>query len=146
MKYELLGKVTDGSLVISRAVLTEIAHRFDGKKVLVQVEPMEKETSYSQRGYYFAGVVNSAAEFFGWSKEDMHDYLKTECNKREIVFPTGEVRYIVGTTSGMSKKQYMEFIDRCIMRLAELGFVVETPEEYYRRKEREYEHSEKVAV
>ena len=111
-----------------------------GKQLLVVFIPYSGEVTAQMRGYYFSGVIDEAIKqcetFRGWSKEDLHDWLKTECNKRELVNQkTGEVTFVVGSTAKMGKWDYAQFIDRCIQRLAEEGHVVRTPDEYYKELE-----------
>ncbi len=137
MKYELLAKAEKGKLLINRHVIEEVAERFDGKKLLVHIQPIGKAISPAQRGYYFAGVVKAAAEYFGFEETVMHDYLKSECNQKVITLPNGKTKTIVASTAGLNRKEYTEFVDRCIIRLAELGFAVENPEDYYNRKDNE---------
>lgn len=104
----------------------------EGKEVLFTIERFNPEKTSIQRGFYFAAVVRAAAEFFGWEEWEMHDWLKEECNKVQLVNPhTGEIFHIAGSTVPLNKTEMSEFIDRAIRKLAETGFVVKTPDEYF---------------
>jgi len=93
---------------------------------------MRPKATLAQRGYYFAGIVQAFADEKGMSVDAVHEYLKLTCNPIQYVNPkSGEITLIAGSTSGMNKMQRMNYIDKCIMELAEQEFVVLTPEEYF---------------
>ena len=131
---ESIHTVKNGEVVIP----IDIKH--NDKRIIVSWEIYTGGKTISQLGYYFAAVVEGAIKncesFGGWSKEDLHDWLKVECNKKQLLNPkTGEIAFVPSTTATLKKYEYAEFIDRCIKRLAEEGYVVPEPEAYFRQLE-----------
>ena len=133
---QIVAKVIKGELKYNDALLTEFLKSNEGKSVLITFERYGSTKTMRQLGYYFASVVHEAAKYFGWLDEDMHEWLKSECNKKQIVnVNTGRISYISGTTSKLPKYEYAAFVDRCIIRLAQEGYVVRTPDEYFAQLE-----------
>jgi hypothetical protein len=128
----LICKVRQGKLLYNKELLAKYLEKYEGKKLFLNLQLHEESKTASQRGYYFAAVVRDAAEFFGWETSDMHDWLKSECNKKELVNPiTGEICLIAGSTAPLKKGEMAAYIDRAIRKLAQMGYVVHTPEEYF---------------
>jgi len=132
MTDNLICKVKQGQLLYDQELLARYLKKYEGAEVMLTLRKHDPDKSMAQRGYYFAAIVRDAAEHFGWEPEDMHDYLKEECNKKELVnSKTGEIYTVAGSTVPLKKMDMMAFIDRSIRRLAEMGYVVHTPEEYF---------------
>ncbi len=137
--------------VVSGEIILRFEARDEGKRFLITLEQYSGKNTLAQLGFYWASVVDGATKqcesFRGWTKDELHDWLKGECNKRELVNGrTGEISFIASTTTTLSKYDYAAYIDRCIVRLAMEGYAVELPGEYYDRlgKERESETKEGV--
>lgn len=141
---ELFGKFSpSGDLEYSHAQMDDIGLRLKGKRILIRIERFSGKKTQAQLGYYFAGVVSEAAKYFGWEAKDMHDHLRTECNKREVVDSnSGEITWVVGSTADLSKFEYMEFIERCRIYLAEKGFEVRSSADYFRQLEEKFNQSQ----
>jgi protein tyrosine phosphatase len=130
----ILRKTKDGrSLELGNDLLPVLLSKINTEKVLVSLQPMRDKATLAQRGYYFGGIVSAFAEEMGMHVEEVHEYLKLKCNPVQYVNPkTGEITIISGSTSKLNKHSYAQYIDRCIMELAEQGFLVLTPEEYFK--------------
>lgn len=133
MKDSLICKVEHGKLKYDVELMRRYLLKYEGKEVWLTLERYQSGKSEAQRGYYFAAVVRGATEHFGWEyPELMHDWLKEKCNKIEVPdLKTGEVKMIAGSTVPLKKMDFAAYVDRCIRYLAECGYVVPTPEEYF---------------
>ena len=144
MNLSIVARSDGSKLTYNKKAMQLILSSIGPGEVQIVFERYTGTRTLAQLGYYFAAVVAGAAKYLGWEPEDMHDYLKENCNKKERVLPTGEIVYFAGSTKDMKKMEYSEFIDRCIRHLAEVvGYVVETPEEYYDRMEAELNHAQR---
>lgn len=134
-KIEIIGYIKDGIIHwYNNNTAKNLLKTFEGQKIIAAVKPYRGVKTREQLGYYFAAIVDRAAEHFGYTSEEMHDILKSECNKKPVVNKiTGEIIYLPRSTSTHTKEEQMLYIERCIRFLAEQGFVVETPEEYFKR-------------
>lgn len=146
MKHHLICKVEKGKLLYDADLLKKYLERYEGKEVFVTIQRFDSEKTSAQRSFYFASVVQEAAEHFGWEVEDMHSFLKEECNKKELVnSKTGEVYHVAGSTVPLRKMEMAAFIDRAIRRLAQEGYVVRTPDEYFASIRHQEERNENSA-
>jgi transcriptional regulator with PAS, ATPase and Fis domain len=111
---------------------------FAGKKVIATIERYSGQKSKQQLGYMFAGIVEFAAKNLhggGYTKEEAYDLIMDNCTKRIVVNKkTGELRLFPVRLSNCNKFQTAEIIDNAITWLSYEGCMVETPEEYKKRK------------
>lgn len=119
---KLTAQSKDGKLLISNDTLDAVAKTFGDCDIEIIFDKRSEQKNLRQLGYYFAGIVEGAANFWGWSKEDMHEHLKAVCNRKELVSKTGEISYIGASTRTLSKREYAQFITRAIQYLAEQGY------------------------
>lgn len=120
--FQLIAQSKDGKLHLSQDTLNAVAQTFGDVELEITFDKRSENKNRRQLGYYFAGIVAGAADFWGWSKEDMHEHLKAECNKKELIDKNGEVSYIGASTKPLSKREYALFVNRCIQYLAEHGY------------------------
>lgn len=126
MKHQFIAD-TNETVKIPNNVLSAIK----SDRILITVEGWTGKKTKQQLGYYFAGVVKEAADYFGWEVWEMHEYLKSECNKKQLVDKLGEIHEVSGSTAVLNKYDYSLFVDRSIRHLADKGFSAKTPEEHF---------------
>jgi hypothetical protein len=119
---QITTRIENSKFDLSQDALDAVAKILGDGNCIIYFDKVHDKYNRKQQGLYFAGIVRQASDFFGWSPEDMHEHLKTVCNKRELVNKNGEIVYIGGSTTNLNKKEYAEYIDRCIRYLAEQGF------------------------
>lgn len=108
--------------------------KYNGQKGSIDIEP-QKEGTWSQQmyKYYYKVIVPTAqayyrdVEGYDLDKTNTDMALKTDLNKDLIEGKDGRMKEIVRQKSGQSKREGVEFIDRCIRFLAENGYVVPDP-------------------
>lgn len=129
---QVVSRVEDGKLV-RKGEFDEIVRNFEGKAVLVTVKKYSGQKSREQRGFYFAGIVETAAKQWAWHKDEVHEWLKMNFNKREREIQVGNQIVILsvgGSTKDLERDEYSRYIDRCAEELIKLGVYIPTPEEY----------------
>lgn len=118
----LTSQSKNGKITLPQNTLDAVAKTFGDCEVEIIFSKKSENKTIRQLGYYFAGIVDGAANHWGWSKEDMHEHLKAVCNKKELIDMNGEVSYIGASTRTLSKREYALFVNRCIQYLAEQGY------------------------
>lgn len=117
----IVGKKIGSTLSYDPKGLRELLSKYkDGEEFLIVVEHLSDVKSKDQLGYYWKAMVKVVADDLGWTKQEMHKWLKKEC------------AYDIDV-SDMDRKEFSEYIDRCRLRLAEEGIHVPTPEEYFNK-------------
>lgn len=122
---QIVAKKIGGSLSYNASSLREyLSKHRDNDEFLIVVEKLSAVKSKESLGYYFRAIVDNTRkneeQFGGWSKPAMHKWLKKEC------------AYDIDV-SDMDRREFAEYIDRCIHRLAEEGISVPTPEQYFKK-------------
>ena len=132
---QTIGVVKEYELIVRSDWKALVIPPLEGKRTLIIVSQIYGKKTRRQLGYYYAGVCTEAALHFGYEggQKQMHEVLKQYCNPIEAINQkSGEVTIYGGSTKDMDKYEYSLYIDRCVMKLAEWGYVVKTPDEYYR--------------
>jgi hypothetical protein len=88
----------------------------EGKDVEVVVRQKSDVRSLSQNAYYWKIVVPLIAEHCGYTPLEAHTEMKR--------------RFLVGrnTTTGMTSREFSDYLDRCVQLGAELGVHIPDPE------------------
>jgi len=138
MKYYIVAQIKKGKLIYNvedmRAILSNLK---ESSYIQITISNLSEAKSKEQLGYFFGGIVNDAAEHFGWEEEEMYQWLISECNKQAVVNKfTGEINYVAFGLSHCDKGGISAVIEKAIRLLAEHGFVVQTPEEYLLNEEK----------
>ncbi len=130
MKYIFKASVDGGRLLIANL------HKFkkylvgnNGKDVFLTISD-ELPRTFSQNSYYWGVVVKTIADHTGDDKDSTHEYLKQEFAPHKIVEIHGQIIKIYKSTSKMTKKEFVEYVDK-IMRWAShtLGVYIPSPDE-----------------
>ena len=98
-----------------------------GQQVLTSVEPYDDRLA-RMWAYYWAVVVRHGADYFGYTEEEMHAEWKRHFNAITYMDKrTGEEIRQGESTTRLSKKRQIEFVENCIRHLAEEGVNVPPP-------------------
>lgn len=96
-------------------------------------QEIRKQRTHAQNELYWGYCVEPLAKHLaerGYTKDDVHELLKLECNGRVLMVPEGD--FVIGvkipqSTTILTTKGYSEFIDRVIQYAAKLGCVLYMP-------------------
>lgn len=121
MKY--FGKVNNsGQLhIIHRKQFDKELELLAGKEVEVLIRKKRRYRSLPQNNYYWGVIVPMVQEALinTWgekniSKEQVHEILKRECNKKELINEeTGEFLTYGKDTHDLSTTEFNEYIEKC---------------------------------
>lgn len=126
-------KIENNEFASNLNMVADILEHYNGNTIDVIFKKRSNKRSNKQNGYYW-GVINpifqnNIKEMWGelWSKDDVHEFLKNNCNYKEYVNEeTGEIiRKTKSTTENSTAEQEM-FHEKC-RRLSEEFFNVEIP-------------------
>jgi hypothetical protein len=137
MKHELLGKIENGKLLLNKVLLDLVIEKHQNKKMLVIFADFEVSKSKEQLGYWFGGVLPTAAKFFEMEQDDLYDLLLKKCATRMLSLPNGDMEEVVQRPSAMNMQEFSEFINKAILELSHWGYDVETSENYKIRMEQQ---------
>lgn len=99
----------------------------EGSEVDVTLEQYADRLS-RMWAYYWAEMVPKAAEYRGYTREEMHEAWKYEFNSIHLVDKkTGEEIRTGGTTTRMTVDEQLAFVESCIRQCAENGIDIRPP-------------------
>lgn len=142
------GKISKGKvLLINLPLYTENIKSLENKDVEITIKEKSQPVNPDQHAYYRGAVLETAltAECFrGWSADEIHKefaYLYLGCDVqvnyiRKNGTVVSRIKREVPSTADIGKKRMAEYVDRCIIHLAEEGIVVHSPEQYKLNKYR----------
>ena len=105
---------------------------YDGRKVLVTVEPAPKSRTVRANRRYFGALVRYLAEHTGYTVEELHKDLKLTLNPEEgIDLRTGEKKITGGSTASMTSQEFAEYTLNVAELCDFLGVRIPTVEEYW---------------
>lgn len=117
MKQLFFGKVVDGKLKLTRRTeFQELLNLYEGKEIEVSVDKKRNTRSVSQNSYLWGvviPVVQDGLKGMGMkaTKEETHELLKMKFLQKELVNElTGEIMRYVGSTTELSKSEFMDYI------------------------------------
>jgi len=118
------GVVEKGELVLNQPDLfAGYLRSLSGKKVVVTVKQERKHRSLPQNNYYWGVVIPLLMDHTGYEKNEMHDAMR-------VKFLSIEEKglMIVGSTTNLSTKEFMEYVEQITRWAAqEMGVVIPPP-------------------
>jgi hypothetical protein len=158
MKHTFFSTVTNGKLQKNTTQnILQVLNPLEGKRVIVTIEKMKSSRSIQQNRLYWV-YVDILAKEIGESKEEMHEIIKyiflsqkryiSVVNGKSVILAledgiyvdakTGEIYDIekvepydkIGTTTTLTKSEFIEFIENLIIWAKEfLNVTLPRPEE-----------------
>ena len=113
MKSEVISQIVNGKLAQNRTLLKAILEGLEGEWVKITVEPTHKRSTNQNSLYWL--YIDIIRKDLGYSKENCHEILKYKFLLTEITDEsTGEIIKFVRSTTDLSKKEFIDFIDSII--------------------------------
>ena len=131
---QIIGNINEkGDLILPKKRLDEIRARYRGKKIIVDVDVFQPKKTKAQLGYFHKGIIGTLSDITGIAEKKLRNYFNMKFLPEEAVNPkTGEFQTVPGSTSGLKKLEYSEFISNAYLDCLEMGFhQIMTPEEYW---------------
>ena len=137
------GVVRNGKVRLHNLKLYNInKEALEGKQIEFTIKEVHESPTLDQYAYYRGAVIETAltAECFGgWSGDEVDKELSdmflgidrmVEYTRKDGDKVNKITRYVPSKDGSFPKKSMAEFIDKCIMFLAQENVIVHTPEEY----------------
>ncbi len=118
----------------------------EGKQIEFTIKEIHERPTLDQYAYYRGAVIETAltAECFGgWTADEIDKELSdlflginrmVEYTRKEGTITKKITRHVPSKDSSFPKKAMAEFIDKCIMFLAQEGIIVHSPQQYLLNK------------
>jgi len=100
--------------------------------IVITIELRKRIRSNSQNAYYWGVVIETlfnGFKEFGYSKDEIHEILKTKFNGVKEVNIGSETFLIPRTTTKMSTKEFTDYIESIQKWAAELNIDIPSPNE-----------------
>jgi hypothetical protein len=126
-RLELNGNIDEKGVlhVHNRMRLQEWARQYPGKNILIKFERKGSKRSNPQNNYYWGIVIKEITlrlRDLGhtWmNDEDTHQLMKLKFNFERIVSEHGEVLELPKSTTGLTKTQFCEYVEKIRMWAAD---------------------------
>lgn len=126
-------------------VLDALAKCEPDKEYVITIKRNRMQRSLPQNNYYHGVVVKTLALYIGDSEEAIHDMLKKKFNGHTIVFPSGNIELVGGSTAKLNTHEMTMYIEKIRnWAVTEEGCYIPQPneitEEMYEKIKFEYEN------
>lgn len=102
----------------------------EGEEVMVVLEKYaeKKYRSLAQNNYYWGHVVKHASDWTGYDKNEMHAAFGSIFLRKDIEGNGVMKAEIIRSTTDLSTKEFMEYVDKCRKFLYENDVETEDPD------------------
>jgi len=123
MKIVFRGTVEHGALKIYNPDFISFLRQFEGKVLFLTIQPEKRPRSLPQNRLYWEwlGIIGNT---LGYTREEMHDTFKAM-----FLTDHGARLPVVRSTTGLTTKEFSEYMGKVDRQAAELGISLPTPEE-----------------
>ena len=104
---------------------------FEGKNINVILKRYTKQRTQNQNAYFFGGVLTPISDSTGHDVDELFMIFKDMFLDPVVTNYRGKKVTLVGGTSELDTVGFGEFIDKVIREAADMGIVIQSPEEYY---------------
>lgn len=122
-----------GAILTDSGDEANLAARFAGKRVEVRVKTLSPKRSLAANNYYWGCIVSALSDYTGYSKDEVHDLLKSRYASEPnyiVNEKTGEMieTNVPRQTRHMTKAEFAQFVDLSEQLCVELGIMLPTYE------------------
>ena len=107
----------------------------EGERIVLTIKKYRKARTDKQNLYYWGGVldtiVQEIADTTGNDAETLHRTFKYMFLPKQRVMWRGIERKVVPSTTNLDVNEFSEYVNKVIAEAAQLGIVIQSPEEYY---------------
>lgn len=117
------------------------ADALEGKRIELTIKEVHETPSSDQHAYYRGAVIETGLQaecFGGWTGDELDDYFcdthlgfdRMKVIKKKDGSVVNKITRVVPSKADLSKKEMGEFVEKCIVELAQEGVVVHTADQY----------------
>jgi hypothetical protein len=120
------GRIKEGKLgVYAKQEFGLWIGSLEGQEINITIKKFRNNRSTKQNSYYWVVLTHAGSEL-GYDPEELHATFKAMFNcDRTKQTP------IVRSTRRLDSKQFTEYLDKIIRKLAEMNIIAPDPSEYY---------------
>lgn len=124
----IIGYIQNGKLIPQdKNKLLEMLKKSEGKWFELNIN--RRDRSNSQNRYYWGVIIRTVSEDTGQDGDTVHEYLKTQFLRKQIVFNKKEY-IVVGSTSDLTTEEFETYAEKCRQHVGEiLGIQIPLPGE-----------------
>jgi hypothetical protein len=120
MKLKVRCTIENNKITSNLRLFLDVLSHFNGKEVLITIQPYKKLRSSPQNRYYFGVVCKLIKDAIKteWGQvvsiDDTHAFLKSKLHFKEFINEnTGEIANLPLTTTEDSTAEFMEYLESC---------------------------------
>lgn len=103
--------------------------KLEGKMVIVTIDKIHNKRSLNQNAYYWMCLELIAKET-GHNSEELHRLFKGMFLPRKTVLLNGKSYSLAGSTTDLTKGQFVEYMMGIAAEASQLGITLPSPEDY----------------
>ncbi len=128
MKFQ--SHIEKHELVFSnKAYVRHHLSKWEGKKVIVTVEKVHNKRSLNQNAYYWV-ILDIISNHTGHSADELHRLFKGIFLPRKMVVLNNKTYSLAGSTTELTKGQFVEYLMRITAEVADMGIILPSPEDF----------------
>ncbi len=105
----ILGRVTEKGIDYNEVTLARFCEKFKGKQVVTAVPKAVRSGQQNNYLWFYYGVISQET---GNDMEDIHEWAKRKFLEPRFIQVNGEELRIPGTTTGLTKVEFGEFLEK----------------------------------
>ena len=114
------------------AFLSSRLTKWEGKEVLLEIKLLKNIRSNNANRYYFA-TLNFLCKELGYTDtDDLHRLFKGMFLPKREVTLNGKKYYLAGSTATLTTSEFMEYIEKIRIEMAQIGIELPDAEAYKR--------------
>lgn len=132
MKREYYGTVNGGVMKLhNRQQFNADLCELDGQVCVTVAQVKDKRTNMQNALYWV--YIKILGDALGYYKDEVHEIVKFKFLKKQVVNEdSGEILEYIGSTTGLSRAEFGELIDRMVQWAAEMKIELPAPGEQLR--------------
>lgn len=105
--------------------------KLEGKKVIVDVQKIKSKRSLNQNAYYWL-ILDIISKETGHTSEELHRLFKGLFLPRKEIILHDRKFFLAGSTTDLTKGQFVEYMMRISAEAGEMGIVLPSPDDFKR--------------
>lgn len=101
----------------------------NGKKLVVDIKRETGRRSGIQNNWLWGVVYKVIADHTGYTENEIHSIMKKKFLPKKFKLWKGQEIEVENSTTGLSKVEFGEYVDRIRAEVASMGVVIPNPEE-----------------
>lgn len=124
-------QIQNGKLTFNRAKdFADYCKTLVGKELLLTLTDRKKTRSDNQNAYYWAVIIKTLSDEWGYETEEIHLLLKEMFIQKKFITVKGVEFEVIPSTTKLSTKEFKEFIEKIQRWASAQGVYLPDPNEF----------------